>query len=99
MAEPRQLVHSQWFDHSLQRLGELRDVESVLAKELYRLACYADLVPFAPGSTSLRIYQSASLLRDDGSVVRALIYFVLRKDDTVELLHIETVDAGDVLNG
>ena len=92
MPQPRQLVHSAWFDHSLQRLGNLRDVETVLAKEFYRIACYADLVSLAPGSHALRIYQTAPLLREDGQVVRIMIYFVLREDDTVDLQHIEAIE-------
>ena len=92
MPTPRRLVHSEWFDHSLQRLGDLRDVEAVLAKEFYRLACYADLVPLAPGSTTLRIYQTSPLLREDGRIVRVLIYFVVREDDSVELQHVEAIE-------
>ena len=91
MPRPRQLIHSEWFDHSLQQLGDLRDVETVLAKEFYRLACYADLIPLAPRSTTLRIYQTAPLLRENGDVVRVLIYFVLRENNTVELQHLEAV--------
>ena len=72
-------------DYIVQRLGELREVETVLAKEFYRLACYAERVAFAPGSTTLRVYQTAPLLRNDGTVVRVLIYFILREDDSVEL--------------
>ena len=34
MPAPIQLVHSEWFDAALQRLGNLQDVETVLAKEL-----------------------------------------------------------------
>lgn len=92
MLTPRRLVHSEWFDHSLQRLGDLRDVETVLAKEFYRLACYADLVALAPGSATLRIYQTSRLLREDGRIVRVLIYFVLREDDSVELQHVEAME-------
>lgn len=91
MPRPRTLIHGEWFDYALQRLGNLRNVEEVLAKELYRIACYADLVAALPGSKSLRIYQTEPLLRDDGQIVRVLIYFVLREDDAVELQHIEAV--------
>ena len=69
-------------------------MEAVLAKELYRIACFADLVPLLPGSTTLRVYQTSPLLRDDGAIVRVLIYFVLREDDTVELQHVEAVEDG-----
>ena len=92
MPKPRRLVHSEWFDYCLQRLGDLRDVETVPAKELYRLACYADLVPLAPGSNKLRIYQTSRLWRDDGEVIRILIFFVLREDDVVELEHAEVIE-------
>ncbi len=92
MPRPRILIHGEWFDYALQRLGNLRDVEDVLAKELYRLACYADLVAAVPGSKNLRIYQTEPLLRDDGQIVRVLIYFLLREDDAVELQHIEAVE-------
>ena len=92
MPPPRRLIHSEWFDHALQRLGDLRNVEDVLAKELYRLACYAELVPLAPGATSLRIYQTAPVLGEDGTVLRILIYFVLQEGgDAVELQHIEAI--------
>lgn len=96
MPTPRPLVHSEWFDHALQRLGDLRDVEAVLAKEFYRLACYADLVPLTPGSTTLRIYQTPRLLRDDGGIVRILIYFVLRQNGAVELQHAEAIEEESV---
>lgn len=92
MPTPRRLVHSEWFDHSLQRLGGLRDVEAVLAKEFYRLACHADLVPPVSDSATLRIYQTARLLREDGAIIRVLIYFVLRENDTVELQHAEAIE-------
>lgn len=91
MPAPRRLIHTEWFDQSLQRLGSLSDVETVLAKELYRLACYADLVALIPSSTTLRIYQTDPLLQENGEVVRVLIYFVLREDNTVELQHAEAV--------
>ena len=94
MPRPRILIHSEWFDYSLQRLGNLRDVEDILAKELYRIACYADLVAVAPGSKNLRIYQTDRLLRDDGQIVRVLIYFVLRQDNAVDLQHVEAVEEG-----
>ena len=92
MPAPRRLIHSEWFDQALQRLGDVRDVETVLAKEFYRLSCYANLVPLAPNSTTLRIYQSSRFLREDGGIVRVLIYFVLRQDDSVELQHIEAIE-------
>jgi hypothetical protein len=50
-------------------------------------------VPLVPGSTTLRIYQSVPLLRYDGTLVRVLIYFVLRDDQAVELQHIEAIEA------
>ena len=92
MHTPKQLVHSEWFDAALQRLGNLQDVETVLAKELYRLACFAALVQFIPGSQKLRIYQTPPLLSDDGTLMHVLIYFVLRSDDTVELQHVESIE-------
>ncbi len=67
-------------------------VDSLLAEELYRLATYADLVPLAPGCGELRLYQTKELLRQDGQVVRILIYFALRSDDTVVLQHIEVIE-------
>ncbi len=94
MPRPRQLIHSEWFDHALQRLGALQDVEGILAREFYRLACYTDLIALAPGSASLRIYQTPALLRDDGVIVRIVIYCVLKEDDTVELQHIEAIEEG-----
>ncbi len=92
MPAPRRLIHTEWFDQFLQRPGSLPNVETVLAKELYRLACYADVVAVIPRSTALRIYQTDPLLQDDGQIVRVLIYFVLREDDTVELQHAEAVE-------
>jgi hypothetical protein len=89
---PRQLVHTEWFDHALQKLGDLPQAESLLSEELYRLAVYADLVPLAPGCRELRLYQTKEFLRRDGHLVRALIYFVLRSDQAVELQHIELIE-------
>jgi hypothetical protein len=40
----------------------------------------------------LRLYQTKEFLRQDGQVVRILIYFALRNDDTVELQHIEVIE-------
>ena len=92
MPEPRHLVHGEWFDYALQKLGDLPHAESLLAEELYRIAVYADLVPLAPGCRELRLYQTKEFLRHDGHLVRALIYFVLRKDQSVELQHIELIE-------
>ena len=91
MPSPRQLVHTEWFDYALQQLGGLPSVDSLLADELYRLATYADLVPLAPGCRELRLYQTKEFMRSDGQVVRLLFYFVLRRDDTVELQHVEVI--------
>ena len=93
MPQPRQLIHTEWFDYALQKLGRLPRVDSLLAEELYRLAMYADLVPLAPGCEELRLYQTKEFLRQDGQVVRILIYFALRRGDTVELQHIEVIEA------
>lgn len=92
MPTPRRLVHSEWFDHCLQKFGDLSDADTVLAKEFYRLACYADLVPLLPGSTKLRVYRTSPLLREDGAIIRVLIYFMLRSDETIELQHAEEVE-------
>jgi hypothetical protein len=73
----------------------LPKVDSILAEELYRLATYADLVPLAPGCTELRLYQTKEFLRQDGQVVRIVIYFALRSNDTVELQHVELIEGGD----
>jgi hypothetical protein len=90
--KPRQLVHTEWFDYAIQKLGDLPRVDSLLAEELYRLAKYADLVPLAPGCEELRLYQTKEFLRRDGQVARILIYFVLRSDDTLKLQHIEVIE-------
>ena len=92
MPQPRQLIHTEWFDYAIQKLGSLPRVDSLLAEELYRLATYADLVPLAPGCEELRLYQTKEFLRQDGQVVRILIYFALRRDETVELQHIEVTE-------
>ena len=92
MPEPRQLVHTELFDHALQKLGDLPRADSFLSEELYRLATYADLVPHARGCRELRLYQTKEFMRRDGHLVRALIYFVLRGDQSVELQHIEVVE-------
>lgn len=93
MDEPRQLVHSEWFDHALASLGDLPDIEETMAEEFYRLACYADLIRLVPGCRQLRIYQTKELLRGDGQVVRILVYFALReRGRVVELQHIEVVE-------
>ena len=62
MAEPRQLVHTEWFDHAVQKLGNLPRVDNLLSDELYRLATYDDLVPFARGCRQLRVYQTKEFL-------------------------------------
>ena len=90
---PRQLVHSEWFDHALAQLGDLPNVEDVLADEFHRVALYADLVRLVPGCRQLRVYQTRELLRGDGHVVRILIYFALRdRGRVVELQHIEAIE-------
>ena len=96
MPPPRQLVHTEWFDHALQQLGGLPRIDSLLAEAFYRLATYANLVPLAPGCKELRLYQTKEFLHGDGQFVRLLIYFVLRRDDVVELQHIEVI-AEDML--
>jgi hypothetical protein len=93
MAEPRQRVHSEWFDQALTQLGDLPHAEEILADEMYRMSCYAELVPVVPGCRQLRVYQTRELLRSDGQVVRILIYFALReRGRVVELQHIEAVE-------
>lgn len=92
MSLPRQLVHSEWFDYALQKLGALPRADALLAEEFYRLAVYADLVPVVPGCDVLRLYQTKEFLRADGQVVRILVYFALRSDDAVELQHIEVIE-------
>jgi hypothetical protein len=91
--EPRFLVHTEWFDHALRKFANLPNADELLAKEFYRIACYADLIPCASGNNPLRIYQTAEFLRHDGQVLQFLIYFALRPDNTVELQHIESIDA------
>lgn len=80
MPKPRQLVHTEWFDYAIQKLGDLPRADGLLAEELYRLAMYADLVPLAPGCAELRLYQTKEFLRRDGQLVRILIYFALRSE-------------------
>lgn len=63
-----------------------------MAEELYRVATFADLIPLAPGCQKLRLYQTKEFLRRDGTLVRALVYFVIRSDDSIELQHIEFVE-------
>ncbi len=92
MPAPRTLVHSAWFDFACVRLGGAAAVDEMLGRELFRLSLYADLVPVVPEQAPLRIYRTASFLRDDGQLVRLWIYFTLRPDDAVELLHIEAIE-------
>ena len=49
-------------------------------------------MPTVPDHESLRIYRSAPFLRDDGQLIRRWVYFTLRPDEVVELLHIEAAD-------
>lgn len=94
MPTPRQLIHSEWFDHALAQLGDLPGVEELLAVEFLRIASYADLVPIVTGFRTLRVYQTREVLRCDGHVIRILIYFALRdRGQVVELQHIEAVEA------
>jgi hypothetical protein len=97
--QPRQLVHTEWFDHALLKLGALPRVEGLLAEEFYRLATYADLVPLASGCRALRLYQTKEFVRPNGQVVRLLVYFVLRTDEAVELQHIEVIEDNMVGKG
>jgi hypothetical protein len=93
MPMPRQLIHSEWFDHALAQLGDLPGIEEMLAEEFLRIASFADLVPVVPGLRTLRVYQTRELLRDDGHVIRILIYFAMRdRGRVVELQHIEVVE-------
>lgn len=64
----------------------------MLGRELYRLALYADLVPVVAGHAPLRIYRTVPFLRDDGQLIRLWIYFALRPDDAVEMLHVEATE-------
>lgn len=91
MPSPRPLVDTEWFDHALQRLGALPRIERLLEAEFLRLAMYADVVPIARGCRRLRLYQTKPILRTDGQLVRILVYFVLRDDNSVELQHIDLV--------
>lgn len=91
MEVPRQLVHTEWFDHALQSLGTLPHIEEILARDLYRIALYADLVPCLGEESPLRVFQTKEFLREDGQLIRLLIYFVLRPDNAVVLQHIEAV--------
>lgn len=92
MPAARTLVHSAWFDFACARLGGAVAVDEMLGRELLRLPLYADLVPVVPEHTPLRIYRTAPFVRDDGQLIRIWIYFTLRPDDAVELLHIEAID-------
>jgi len=92
MPAPRTLVHSAWFDFACARLGGAVTVDEMLGRELFRLSLYADLVPVVPKHAPLRIYRTEPFLRDDGQLIRLWIYFTLRPDDAVELLHIEAIE-------
>lgn len=92
MQEPRQLVHTEWFDHALQNFGALPHIEDLLARDLYRIAVYADLIPCLGEKSPLRVFQTKEFMKEDGQLIRLLIYFVLRPDDAVELQHIEAVE-------
>ena len=92
MAGPRTLVHSPWFDRARARLGGAEAMDQILGRELFRISLYADLVPVVPEHDPLRVYRTAPFLRDDGQLVRLWIYFTLRPDQAVELLHIEAIE-------
>lgn len=92
MAAPRQLLHTEWFDHALQQVAGVARADLILSDELFRLAMYADLVPVLPGCKELRVYQTKEFLRSDGHLVKILIYFVLRENESVELQHIEILE-------
>jgi hypothetical protein len=90
---PRTLVHSEWFDYALARLGGTEEMDELLGRELYRLSLYADLVPVAKGCEKLRIYRTSPFLRHDGQLIRVWIYFTLEsKRGAVNLQHIEAVE-------
>ena len=91
MPSPRSLIHSEWFDYSLQLLGDIRQIDVVLARDFYRIACYADWVPLIDDRSPVRVFRTEPMLREDGQIVRVFVYFVLRADQSVELQHIEAV--------
>jgi hypothetical protein len=45
-----------------------------------------------PGHDSLRVYRTSDFAREDGQLIRLWIYFTLRPDEAVELLHIEAAE-------
>jgi hypothetical protein len=67
-------------------------MDTLLGRELYRISLYADLISIVPGHDPLRIYRTSNFAREDGQLIRLWIYFVLRPDEAVELLHIEAVE-------
>jgi len=89
---PRNLIHSEWFDYALQLLGDNQEIDEVLARDFYRIACYADLVPVINDSSHVRVFRTEPMVREDGQIVRIFVYFVLRDNHSVELQHIEAVD-------
>jgi len=76
----------------LQNVARLAEIDEKLGKDLYRIACYADLVPAVAEGNPIRVYQTGEFLQDNGEIIQLLIYFVLHPDDTVELQHIEAVN-------
>jgi len=82
VSSPRTLLHSEWFDYALQILGDIQQVEMVLARDFYRIACYADLIPLVDDGSQVRVFRTEPMLREDGQIVRVFIYFVLRADIT-----------------
>ena len=45
-----------------------------------------------PGQDALGIYRTDLFIREDGQLIRLLIYFVLRGDNAVELQNIEAIE-------
>jgi len=89
--QPRELIHSLWFDFALARIDATKQMDEILGDELYRIALYADLIPEVPGHRPMRVFRSKPFLDDSGNVVNLWIYFQLLQDERVDLLHIELV--------
>ena len=85
------LVESELYAWMLSRLAPIREIDEILIDLTWALARLAEDLPFVDGSEQIRYISSKPLLQDDGAVVRLLLRFLVRDEDTVELLTVEAI--------
>ena len=85
------LVETELYSWMLSRLASIKDIDEILIDLTWAIARLAEDLPFVEGSDRIRFVPSKPLLRDDGTIVRLLIRFLIRDTETVDLLTVEEV--------